>query len=111
MHRFINQAVFGAALGLASSALAADFKEVPVAPVFTGVSANLSRLEIRGGVLSSLWGPESGDLYVNAELIVPKLWRWEGWADMLLPRARLGVMGNLAGGTSYVDAGGMWTVS
>ena len=70
------------------------------------VNINLSRWEIRGGGLLSTWGPEKGQPYFNAEIIAPKFFRLEGPLDFLVPRLRAGAMANLAGGTSYFDAGG-----
>lgn len=109
MHRWTSASLIALALGTSPGAFAADLTPPPV-PVFTEVGPNLTRWEIRGGVLGSTWGPESGELYLNGEIIAPKFYRLQGWYDFLIPRLRVGAMGNLAGGTSYVDGGVMWTV-
>jgi hypothetical protein len=68
------------------------------------------RFEIRGGVFAHAIGsPEAGSADINAELVAPRFFTIPGLPDYLTPRLHIGGMGNLAGRTSYVYAGGLWT--
>lgn len=61
------------AISLSQSAQGADVPTFP--PAFVEVDANLTRWEVRGGVLGSTWGPEAKEIYVNGEIIAPKFYR------------------------------------
>jgi hypothetical protein len=68
------------------------------------------RFEIRGGVFAHAIGsPEEGSADLNLELVAPRFFTIPFLPDYLTPRLHIGGMGNLAGRTSYVYAGGLWT--
>ena len=71
----------------------------------------VSGWEIRAGGFASTWGPEKGDPNINAEIVTPKPFHIQGWADYLIPHLQLGGTANIGGGTSYLYAGPMWSVS
>ncbi|MBV8962664.1 MAG: acyloxyacyl hydrolase [Hyphomicrobiales bacterium] len=75
------------------------------------VGSFLSGWEIRAGGFASTWGPEKADPNLNAEIVTPKPFHLEGWADYLVPHLQAGGTANIGGGTSYIYAGPMWSVS
>ena len=98
-------------LGAPAFAYAAD---APASASSVSASTPLydpSRFEVRGGFLASSWGPEAGTPDINGELVFPKIVSVSGWQDVLIPRLHVGGMDNLVGRTSYVYAGGLWTVN
>ena len=70
-----------------------------------------TKFEFRGGYLFSPFGPEQGTSDVTGALVFPKFVSLPGWQDMLIPRIRVGGVGNLGGRTSYAYADGLWTVN
>jgi lipid A 3-O-deacylase len=54
-------------------------------------------------------GPEEGSLSLAGEILFPKPFRAEGFADFLVPRLHLGGSTNLQGDTSFAYAGFAWT--
>jgi lipid A 3-O-deacylase len=96
----------------AGSSVAADLPPTTAAaPAPAAEAYDPNRFEVRGGFLASTWKPRIGDPYANVEIVLPKLMSVPGWQDLLLPRLHAGAMGNLAGRTSYVYAGGLWTLN
>ncbi|MBV9136417.1 MAG: acyloxyacyl hydrolase [Hyphomicrobiales bacterium] len=95
----------------AQAANAADLAQSPTPVYAAPVGSFLSGWEFRAGGFVSTWGPEEGDANINAEIVTPKPFHVDGWADYLIPHLQVGGTGNLAGGTNYIYAGPMWTVS
>ena len=74
------------------------------------------KYEVRIGAFAhGIGGREKGSADINAELILPDFWPKEWFASKpilraLLPRPHVGAMGNFNSRTSYVYAGGLWTL-
>jgi lipid A 3-O-deacylase len=94
------------------SATAADLSTsaTPAGPDYSETLPALTGFEFRSGGFVSMHGAEQGDPNFNAELIFPKIAHVQGWEDYLIPRAQLGGMANLSGGTSYIYGGPIWTI-
>jgi hypothetical protein len=97
-------------LGVASAA-AADLGAAPPPASYAPVGSFLSGWEVRAGGFISTWGPEKGEPNINAEIVTPKPFHLDGWADYLVPRLHAGGMVNVGGGTDYAYFGPMWTAS
>src|SRR5271169_2556463 len=68
------------------------------------------RFELRGGVFAhAVASPEGGSADLNLELVAPRFFTIPGLPDYFTPRFHVGGIGNLAGKTSYVYAGALWT--
>ncbi len=103
-------AALWAGLFVSLPAMAADLPS-PAPPIFVqSGSFNPSGFELRGGVLASTAGPETGEVNLNAELVLPRFYTLPGWQNYLIPRLHAGVVGNLQGGTDYAYVGGLWRV-
>jgi lipid A 3-O-deacylase len=109
--------VVACAIGALGWAQAADLSSPPppAPPPAATIDPNTlydpQKFEIRGGGLASFHKPETGDVNLNGEVVLPKFISLPGWQDMLIPRLHIGGMGNVSGGTSYAYAGGLWTVN
>jgi hypothetical protein len=69
------------------------------------------RWELRGGLFAhAVASPESGSVDINAELVAPKFFVIPWLPAEATPRLHIGGIFNTAGKTSYVYAGGLWTV-
>jgi lipid A 3-O-deacylase len=71
---------------------------------------NSERFELRGSVFAhAIASPEAGSADLNLELVAPRFFTIPFLPDYFTPRFHIGGMTNLAGKTSYVYAGGLWT--
>jgi hypothetical protein len=111
MRASMRRAVLMLGLCAATPAMPADSGISVAGPLDPSGGIDFSGFELRGGALVSTWGPERGELNLNAEAELPKFFRLQGWADYLVPRLQAGIVGNLGGGTSYAYAGPLWTVN
>jgi hypothetical protein len=104
----------------ASKAAATDLAPPPPPPMISPSTSSLvfgpptlyhpERFEIRGGVFAHAVGsPEAGSADLNLELVAPRFFTVPFLPDYLTPRFHIGGIANLAGKTSYIYAGGLWT--
>jgi lipid A 3-O-deacylase len=102
------------ALALSASTLARAADVAPTGNPSTPAAPQLydpTKFEIRGGYLISPFGPEEGISDVTGALVLPKVISLSGWQDLLVPRIRVGGVGNLGGRTSYAYADALWTAN
>jgi hypothetical protein len=104
----VTALLVGLGLGVAS---AADFAQMPAPAAYSTTGSFLSGWEFRAGGFVSTWGPEKGDPNINGEIVSPKFFHLDGWADYLVPRLQAGGTVNVGGGTNYVYLGPMWSVA
>src|SRR5581483_8845543 len=77
--RVMALAALWAGLFVSLPAMAADLPS-PAPPIFVqSGSFNPSGFELRGGVLASTAGPETGEVNLNAELVLPRFYTLPGW--------------------------------
>jgi len=70
------------------------------------------RFELRAGVFAhAIASPEAGSADINLELVAPRFFTIPFLPDYFTPRFHIGGIGNFAGKTSYVYAGGLWTLN
>jgi len=84
-----------------------------VAPTWSDQLINPYGFEVRGGVFAhGVGSKEFGTVDINAEFVAPRFPFGRGqWWDFLVPRPQIGVMADVSSNrTSYVYAGGLWTI-